>query len=97
MNFYRNHRDGAGWHADRPANRPEQAVVPVLSLGAQRRFLIQPVGGGRSTVFTPRAGDLLVMGGRAQRDWRHAAPKQTRPAGPRIILYFTSRAQIDAR
>ena len=96
MNFYRDHRDGAGWHADRPANRPEEAVVPVLSLGAQRRFLIKPVGGGRSTVFTPHGGDLLVMGGRSQRDWRHSAPKQTRPSGPRISLNFTSSAQISA-
>jgi alkylated DNA repair dioxygenase AlkB len=97
MNFYRDHRDGAGWHAGRPANKPEQAIVPVLSLGAQRRFLIKPVTGGASTSFAPRAGDLLVMGGRAQRDWRHAAPKQNRPAGPRISLNFTSRAQITAR
>lgn len=96
MNFYRDHRDGAGWHADRPANKPEEAIVPVLSLGAQRRFLIKPAAGGRSIGFTPRGGDLLVMGGRAQRDWRHGAPKQTRPAGPRISLNFTSRAQIDA-
>jgi alkylated DNA repair dioxygenase AlkB len=97
MNFYRDHRDGAGWHADRPADKPAVAIVPVLSLGAQRRFLIKPVAGGRSTVFTPRGGDLIVMGGRAQRDWRHAAPKQTRPAGPRISLNFTSRAQVDAQ
>lgn len=97
MNFYRDHRDGAGWHADRPANRPAEAVVPVLSLGAQRRFLIKPVDGGRSTVFAPRGGDLLVMGGRAQRDWRHTAPKQTRASGPRISLNFTSTAQVNKR
>jgi alkylated DNA repair dioxygenase AlkB len=70
--------------------------VPVLSLGAQRRFLIKPVSGGASVAFAPRGGDLLVMGGRAQRDWRHTAPKQTRPAGPRISLNFSSRAQVGA-
>src|ERR1700754_2738266 len=42
MNFYRDNNDSAGWHADRPANRPETAIVPVLSLGAKRRFLIRP-------------------------------------------------------
>jgi alkylated DNA repair dioxygenase AlkB len=96
MNFYRDHRDGAGWHADRPANKPGTAIVPVLSLGAQRRFLIKPVSGGATVSFAPRGGDLLVMGGRAQRDWRHRAPKQTRAAGPRISLNFSSRAQIGA-
>ena len=36
MNWYRNHHDGTGWHADRPAHRAPAAIVPVLSLGAPR-------------------------------------------------------------
>ena len=93
MNFYRDQGDGTGWHADRPANRPETAIVPVLSLGATRRFLIRPEPGGPSTVFTPANGDLIVMGGRCQRDWRHCVPKQKTPAGPRSSLNFSSRQQ----
>ena len=53
MNWYRDNRDSTSWHADRPANIPETATIPVLSLGAPRRFLIRPYGGGRSTAFTP--------------------------------------------
>jgi alkylated DNA repair dioxygenase AlkB len=67
--------------------------VPVLSLGATRRFLIRPESGGPSTVFTPASGDLIVMGGRCQRDWRHCVPKQKSPAGPRSSLNFNSRRQ----
>ena len=93
MNLYRDHQDGTGWHADRPANRPPTAIVPVLSLGATRRFLIRPESGGPSTVFTPASGDLIVMGGRCQRDWRHCVPKQKAPAGPRSSLNFNSRRQ----
>jgi alkylated DNA repair dioxygenase AlkB len=37
---------------------------------------------------TSRHGDLIVMGGRAQRDWRHSVPKQATPAGPRISIDF---------
>ena len=37
MNWYRDHRDSTSWHADRPANTPRTATVPVLSLGAIRR------------------------------------------------------------
>jgi alkylated DNA repair dioxygenase AlkB len=48
MNWYRDHQDSTSWHADRPANVPETAIVPVLSLGATRRFLIRPNAGGRS-------------------------------------------------
>ena len=31
-------------------------------------------------------GDLLVMGGRFQADWRHGVPKVARPVGPRISV-----------
>jgi len=93
INWYRDHHDGTGWYADRPANNLETAVVPVLSLGAARRFPIRPVGGGKSVVFTPVGGDLLIMHGRCQRDWQHSVPKQKTPAGPRISLNFSSHTQ----
>jgi alkylated DNA repair dioxygenase AlkB len=88
MNLYRDHRDGTSWHADRLAKQEREAVIPVLSLGASRRFLIRPLSGGHSTVLTPAGGDLVVMGGRCQRDWQHAVPKQKTPAGARISLNF---------
>lgn len=92
MNWYRNHRDGTGWHADRPAHKAPTAIVPVpvLSLGAPRRFLICPAVGGPSTVFTPAGGDLIIMQGRCQRDWQHCVPKQKTPAGARMSLNFSS-------
>lgn len=93
MNLYRDHDDGTGWHCDRPANTCTEAVVPVLSLGATRRFMIRPAAGGQSTVLTPAGGDLVVMGGSCQRDWRHCVPKQKLAAGPRSSLNFTSREQ----
>ena len=94
MNWYRDNRDSTAWHADRPANVPVTAIVPVLSLGATRRFLIRPIGGGRSTVFVPAGGDLIIMRGRCQRDWQHCVPKQQTPAGPRMSLNYTSTAQV---
>ncbi|BBY24793.1 alpha-ketoglutarate-dependent dioxygenase AlkB [Mycobacterium stomatepiae] len=93
MNWYRDHHDGTGWHADRPANQVPTAIVPVLSLGPPRRFLLRPIGGGPSTVFTPAGGDLIIMQGRCQRDWQHCVPKQKTPAGARISLNFSSVTQ----
>jgi alkylated DNA repair dioxygenase AlkB len=95
MNWYRDHRDGTSWHADRPANLPKTAIVPVLSLGATRRFLIRPNAGGRSTTFTPVGGDVLIMRGRCQRDWQHSVPKQRPPAGMRISVNFSSTTQAE--
>ena len=93
MNWYRDHNDGTGWHADRPAHKAATATVPVLSLGAPRRFSIRPTGGGSSIVFTPAGGDLIVMHGRCQRDWQHCVPKQNTPAGARMSLNFSSITQ----
>jgi alkylated DNA repair dioxygenase AlkB len=90
MNWYRDNEDGTGWHADRPADRLDEAVIPVLSLGATRRFLIKPDSGGRSTVIVTHGGDLVVMGGRCQKDYKHSVPKQRAAAGPRLSLNFSA-------
>jgi alkylated DNA repair dioxygenase AlkB len=93
LNLYRDHRDSSGWHRDWTTCKRSLCVVPVLSLGAPRRFLLKPRGGGRSTGFTVDGGDLVVMGGRCQREWLHCVPKQARPAGPRVSLNFESTDQ----
>ena len=90
MNWYRDNNDGTGWHADRPANLLDQAVIPVLSLGATRRFLIRPAGGGPSTTIVAHGGDVVVMGGRCQKDYQHSVPKQKQPAGARLSLNFST-------
>ncbi|MFJ5643820.1 alpha-ketoglutarate-dependent dioxygenase AlkB [Streptomyces sp. NPDC093223] len=89
MNWYRDHDDGTGWHADRPANKLAEAIIPVLSLGATRRFLIRPESGGPSRSLVVHGGDLVVMGGRCQKDYQHMVPKQKQPAGARLSLNFS--------
>jgi alkylated DNA repair dioxygenase AlkB len=89
MNWYRDNNDGTGWHAGRPANRLDETVIPVLSLGATRRFLIRPLGGGPSKTIVTHGGDLVVMGGRCQKDYQHSVPKQKQPADARLSLNFS--------
>jgi alkylated DNA repair dioxygenase AlkB len=88
LNLYRTNRDSTSWHGDPIGNVQQTSTVPVLSLGAPRRFLIRPADGGKSLSLTVASGDLIVMGGRSQRDWRHSVPKQATPAGPRISINF---------
>ena len=81
VNLYRGERDSTGWHGDWITCKRGICTVPVLTLGHPRRFLIKPREGGSSTRFIPQSGDLIVMRGRCQADWRHAVPKQSvRPA-----------------
>ena len=88
LNLYRTHRDSTSWHGDPIGKVQPTSTVPVLSVGATRRFLIRPAEGGKSVSLTVASGDLVVMGGRCQRDWRHSVPKQASPAGPRISVNF---------
>jgi alkylated DNA repair dioxygenase AlkB len=94
INLYRDNQDSTSWHGDLIGRVQEQSVVPVLSLGATRRFLIRPTQGGKSLSFQPASGDLIVMGGRSQRDWRHSVPKQATPAGARISVNFATERPV---
>ncbi len=93
LNLYRDGRDSTAWHGDRISCKKPECIVPVLTLGATRRFLLKPRTGGKSLVFAPVSGDVLVMGGRCQRDWVHAVPKEPEVAGARISVNFQSSEQ----
>jgi alkylated DNA repair dioxygenase AlkB len=93
LNLYRDGRDSTGWHRDRFSCRQPECIVPVLTLGATRRFLIKPRKGGASMAFKPNSGDLLVMGGRSQEDWVHSVPKDRAVTGQRMSINFQSSAQ----
>lgn len=92
LSLYRDERDSTSWHADRPACLLPTSAVPVLSLGETRRFLVRRTRGGPSHVFLVESGDLVVMGGRCQRDWVHAVPKETTARGARISINFATRS-----
>jgi len=85
--LYRDGRDSVAYHGDTTARDMERALVATVSLGQPRRFLMKPTEGGDSIAFPAGRGDLIVMGGTAQRTWRHAIPKVAQ-AGPRIAVMF---------
>jgi alkylated DNA repair dioxygenase AlkB len=86
-NLYRDGADSVAWHADRIGKLRTHPLVAIVSLGGPRRFLLRPMGGGRSHCFVLHSGDLLVMGGATQHRWQHAVPK-TSAASPRISLTY---------
>ena len=86
---YRNGRDSVAFHGDRLGITRNDAIVAIVGLGARRRFLLRPAGGGRSLAFDMGGGDLLVMGGTCQRTWEHGVPKVAY-ADLRISVQFRS-------
>ncbi|MYE82715.1 MAG: alpha-ketoglutarate-dependent dioxygenase AlkB [Gammaproteobacteria bacterium] len=83
-NRYRDGSDAVGWHAD-----DERGIGPVIasvSLGSERLFRVRPREGGPSTALRLGHGDLVLMWGRCQRDFRHALPRTRAPVGTRVNL-----------
>jgi alkylated DNA repair dioxygenase AlkB len=87
LNYYRDGHDSVAPHADRELRRLDDTLVAIVTLGAQRPFLVRPRAKGRSIDLAPASGDLLVMGGACQLHYEHGVPKVAR-AGPRISCSY---------
>ncbi len=87
LNYYRDGNDSVAWHRDRIRKEVPDPVVVLVSVGSPRRFMYRPHGGGSSNFLMLGNGDLLVTGGRFQREWEHSVPKVGQ-AGPRISIAF---------
>jgi alkylated DNA repair dioxygenase AlkB len=95
---YRDNNDGQGFHRDTDMRWLDDTIIAVLTLGAQRPWLLRPRtnrfgldGPGTTHDLSPASGDLLVMGGRSQADWEHSVPylRRTQPdVGMRISLQW---------
>jgi len=84
LNYYRDGRDSVAFHSDRELRHLDDTLVAIVTLGAERPFLLRPTGGGPSIDLRPASGDLIVMGGTCQLGWEHAVPKVSSGAGARI-------------
>jgi len=85
--LYRNGDDFQGLHSDREMRWLDDTLIAIVVLGERRPFVFReraplstnPVRGHAGQldgdiVLMPGEGDLLVMGGAAQRDWLHGIP-----------------------
>ncbi len=103
--LYRTGDDFQGLHSDREMRWLDDTLIGILVLGERRPFALRKRGpsaqfvdrtpAGRAEgdiVLLPGHGDLLVMGGRCQRDWLHGIPAAPTEL-PRISLTWrwTSR------
>lgn len=90
VNFYRNGADSMGFHADDEPELGPQPVVASVSLGATRRFVLEPkkksLRSERVALSLP-GGSLLVMHAGTQAAYRHGVPKEAH-AGARVNLTF---------
>jgi alkylated DNA repair dioxygenase AlkB len=100
--LYRNGEDFQGLHSDRELRWLDETLIAILVLGAARPFRFRPrrdvndpqqrADESEDVVLHPGHGDLMVMGGRCQRDWLHGVPAAPTEE-PRVSLTWrwTSR------
>jgi alkylated DNA repair dioxygenase AlkB len=88
LNRYRDGSDSMGFHADDEPELGTNPIVPSLSLGATRRFVLRHRKSKKRIEFELNHGSLLVMAGTLQHFWDHALPKTALPVGERINLTF---------
>lgn len=95
LNYYRDHRDSMGFHADDEVELGHAPTIASLSFGEERRFVMKHRH--RDDVEDIKlalpSGSLLVMAGDTQANWKHGVPKQSAPCGPRINLTFRTIRQ----
>jgi len=88
MNLYRDGNDSVGAHSDAEREYGRNPVIASLSLGAARLFRMRQINGDGRWEMMLRHGDLLVMAGETQHNWRHEIPKDPTWNQPRINLTF---------
>jgi alkylated DNA repair dioxygenase AlkB len=88
LNRYRDGADSIGFHADDEPELGKNPIVPSISLGSERRFLLKHKKTKEKIEYTLRHGSLLIMGGTLQHFWHHGIPKTDKPVGERINLTF---------
>ena len=90
LNYYRDHRDSMGFHADDEPELGQFPTIASVSFGEERQFVLKHKY--REDIEDVKlhlpSGSLLLMRGATQANWKHGIPKESRPCGPRVNLTF---------
>lgn len=98
INRYRDGRDYIPPHSDDDYG-DATPTIRSLTLGAARPFRLAKILSGskqdKSTTveFLPGHGDLVVMRGKTNAEWRHWVPKTAKSIGERVNLTFRNGGQ----
>ena len=88
VNYYRNGNDSMGLHSD---NEPELGICPTIAsmnYGASRKMVFRRNGTKEKMELVLNHGDLLIMSGTLQHNWKHEIPKQRKITDSRLNITF---------
>lgn len=87
INGYRNENDMVGEHADRESLGFGNAVVTV-SIGETRFFSVTRNTDQKELGVFLNSGDLVIMYGAAQKNYKHGIPREKIPRGLRFSITY---------
>ncbi len=88
LNYYRDGRDSMGMHSDDEPELGPRPVIASLTYGAARTFIVKHKSSGETRKLRLGDGNLLLMAGAMQANWRHGINKETKAVLPRLNLTF---------
>ncbi|TNE72298.1 MAG: alpha-ketoglutarate-dependent dioxygenase AlkB [Bacteroidetes bacterium] len=88
VNLYRNGQDSMGLHSDDERELGSNPVITSISYGAKRKMIFRRKSDGQKEVLELEHGDVLIMKGTVQHEWKHEVPKEKYVTSPRLNVTF---------
>ncbi|MFK7784570.1 MAG: alpha-ketoglutarate-dependent dioxygenase AlkB [Crocinitomicaceae bacterium] len=88
VNFYRDGTDSMGLHADNEQELGKNPTIASMNYGASRKMVFRRNGTKEKFEIILNHGDLLIMSGALQHNWKHELPKQRRVNASRLNITF---------
>jgi alkylated DNA repair dioxygenase AlkB len=90
LNYYRDHRDSMGFHADDEPELGPSPVIASVTFGEPRHFVLKHKFRRdiKDVKLLLPSGSLLLMKGATQANWKHGIARESKPCGPRVNLTF---------
>ena len=92
INYYTDGSKKLGWHADDEKDIIPRSPITSISLGSARDFKVKNKNKNNSNPINLTInlgnGDILIMGGALQENYKHSVPAHTQITNPRINLTF---------
>ncbi len=88
LNYYRDGNDSMGLHADDEKELGKNPVIASVSFGATRKMVFRKRDSKDKLVIALEDGDLLIMKGALQHQWKHELPKERKATEPRLNITF---------
>lgn len=88
VNYYRDGNDSMGYHADDETELGLNPTIASVSFGCSRRMNFVCKRTKEKITIELRHGDLLVMSGALQHQWRHSIPKSKKITEGRLNITY---------